>query len=350
MNRTRCARPRASCLLLAVLMPIGGLACDSNGEGLPPAGGAGVTPGVAGAPGAAGAPAPGPAMPGGSPGPAGAGGGGSGGAGGGSPAPGGSGEGGAGSGAARDAGPADAAGAAPVMGGRPRPARLVVLGDSIAACSNVGNENGADCSLKKLADYLKSHYAPQLSYENQAVGAAVTADVPAQQLATIEKRAGHALVLVYVGGNDLAKYMFSLDNVAEQGLNTDLPKVLASWGQILTHFEDRTRYPDGFTLLMNNQYNPFDDCTAAPYFLSAKKSELLARFNAALAQLARDKGAVLTDQYTPYLGHGHHFQVRMCPHFKAGATPFMDDLIHPNAAGHENLFQQWKGVIDRLYQ
>ena len=126
--------------------------------------------------------------------------------------------------------------------------------------------------------------------------------------------------------------------------------MLAAWSQIFAHFEDRAKFPDGYTLIMNNQYNPFDDCTAAPYFLTAKKSELLARFNAELARVAREKGAVITDQYTPFLGHGHHFSVRTCPHFKMGATPFMDDLIHPNRAGHENLFQQWKTVVDGLYR
>jgi lysophospholipase L1-like esterase len=240
-------------------------------------------------------------------------------------------------------------GAPPTPAGRPRPARFIVLGDSIAACSNIGDENGPDCSLKKLYDHLKARYAPALSYENEAVGAAVTADVPAEQLAGIERRPGHALVLVYVGGNDLARYMFALDSVAEQGLAADLPKVLTAWNQIVTHFQDKARYPDGYTLIMNNQYNPFDDCTAAPYFLTAKKVQLLAMFNTALATLAREKGAQITDQYTPFLGHGHHYQVRSCPHFKADARPFMDDLIHPNAAGHDNLFQQWKAVIDRLY-
>ena len=53
-----------------------------------------------------------------------------------------------------------------------------MLGDSIAACANVGNENGAGCSAKKLFDYLKASYAPALVYENEAVGGAVTADVP----------------------------------------------------------------------------------------------------------------------------------------------------------------------------
>jgi hypothetical protein len=52
---------------------------------------------------------------------------------------------------------------------------------------------------------------------------------------------------------------------------------------------------------------------------------------------------VLTDQDGPFLGHGHHYDVASCPHYKADQAPWMDDLIHPNAAGHENLFQQWEG-------
>ena len=342
MNRTALRLPIRSWLLAAIFA----LGCDSNADGLPPSspGGAGAGAGGAGAAAAGAPPGPGGA-PGSNPGA------------GGSPAPGnlagsGGSGGSGGSPGSLDGPPSpgpDAAVGVPAPGRRPRPGRFIVLGDSIAACSNIGNEDGPECSLKKLHDYLKSRHAPSVVYENEAVGAAVTGDVPAQQLGEIEDRPGHALVLVYVGGNDLAKYMFSLDAIAEQGLATDLPRVLAAWKEIFAHFEDRTRYPDGFTMIMNNQYNPFDDCTAPPYFLTAKKSQLLAMFNAALTRLAQEKGAQITDQYTPFLGHGHHYQVRTCPHFKADATPFMDDLIHPNAAGHENLFQQWKALVDRLY-
>jgi lysophospholipase L1-like esterase len=161
---------------------------------------------------------------------------------------------------------------------------------------------------------------------------------------------GHALVLIYIGGNNLAKYLFAGDAVAERGYMTDLPDIKANWEAIFGFFQDKTKFPDGSTVLMNNQYNPFDDCTAAPYFLSAKKNMLLDAFNKELATIASAKGAVLTDQHTPFLGHGHHYSVRTCPHYKDNQTPWMDDLIHPNAAGHENLFQQWKATVDRLYR
>jgi lysophospholipase L1-like esterase len=160
---------------------------------------------------------------------------------------------------------------------------------------------------------------------------------------------GHALVVIYVGGNDLAKYMFVLDGAAEQGLKADLPKVLDAWEKIFAFFGDPAKFPDGATVLVSNQYNPFDNCMAAPYFLTPKKNELLAQFNDAVKAVATQKKALFTDQFTPFLGHGHHYRVDRCPFFMANATPFMDDVIHPNPAGHDNLFQQWKKTLDPVY-
>ena len=257
-------------------------------------------------------------------------------------------------GASGDAGPAGGGAAdtqpATPGGATPRPKRFIVLGDSIAACSNVGRRDGADCSIKKLYDHLKATYAPDLVYDNQAVAAAIAADVPGKQLATVTPGPGHALVLIYVGGNDLAKHMFVLDAAAEQGLKTDLPKVLAAWEQIFGFFADKTRFPDGYTMLMSSQYNPFDNCMAAPYFLTPKKNDLLAQFNGALKDLATQKSALFTDQFTPFLGHGHHYRIASCPFYMNQATAFMDDLIHPNPAGHDNLYQQWRRTLDAAYR
>jgi lysophospholipase L1-like esterase len=231
-----------------------------------------------------------------------------------------------------------------------RPARLVVLGDSIAACMNVGGPSGAGCGPRLLADYLRTTYAPMLEYENRAVGGAVTTDVPARQLALVAGGPGHVLVLVYVGGNDLSRQLLATDQAAIAGVTGALPAINDAWDQIAAYFGDRGRFPDGYTLIMNNQYDPFDDCTAPPFFLSAMKIELLHTFNQTLQDIATRTGAHLTDQFTPFLGHGHHYDVASCPHYQPGAAPWMSDLIHPNGAGHEDLFQQWKVVVDRLYQ
>jgi lysophospholipase L1-like esterase len=231
-----------------------------------------------------------------------------------------------------------------------RPARLVVLGDSIAACFNVGGPTGAACSPRMLGDYLQATYAPGLKVENLAMGGAITTDVPARQLPLVAGGPGHVLVLVYVGGNDLSRQLVATDEAAIAGLTGGLPAINDSWDQIAAYFGDRGRFPDGYTLLMNNQYDPFDDCTAAPFFLSPKKIELLHTFNQTLQDIAGRTGAELTDQFTPFLGHGHHYLVSSCPHYQAGAAPWMSDLIHPNEAGHADLFQQWKAQVDRLYR
>src|SRR5258708_3855604 len=76
---------------------------------------------------------------------------------------------------------------------------------------------------------------------------------------------GHALVVVDIGGNTLPKSLFAWDRGPRSARPPDTPMVLADWDQIFATFNDKAKFPDGFTMIMNNQYNPFDDCTAPPY-------------------------------------------------------------------------------------
>jgi lysophospholipase L1-like esterase len=253
--------------------------------------------------------------------------------------------------AASDAsGPADAGTPPPpATGTRPAPTRLIILGDSIVACLGVGDKNGPACSPNKLHQYLAAGVAPGISYENEAVSGAQAADVPAQQLPRVHGGPGHALVVVFVGGNDLRPYMIASDTAAAAGFATVTTNVTAAWTKVFAFFADKARFPDGTTVLVNNQYDPFDGCTAPPFFVSPRKAALLGTYNDLLAKLARESGGVLIDQFSPYLGHGHHYAVASCPHYQKGAQPFMNDLIHPNVAGHNNLFLQWKQVVDGFY-
>jgi lysophospholipase L1-like esterase len=263
---------------------------------------------------------------------------------------------GGGGGGAADAAPG-APDAAPEVDAAPLscatlPDRLVVLGDSITACSNVGGKMGTACGPRLLHDYLASDYRPAISYENLAVPGAVTSDVPDNQLGTIDTGAqGHLLVLIYIGGNDLQPYIFISDGAAQSRFDREMPEILDDWDQLLDFFDDTTRFPDGVTVMMNTQYNPFDDCTASPYNLSQLKTQLLHQFNDNLAELAASRdNVVITDQHASYLGHGHHYDDEACPHYMAGAEPWMDDLIHPNEAGHRHLADEWAATADRLYR
>jgi len=232
------------------------------------------------------------------------------------------------------------------------PARMIVLGDSIVACSNIGGINNANCSPLILQKYIEAEYASGVSYENKSIGGAVTDDIPNSQLSTIETGvAGHALIVIFIGGNDLQPYIFISDADAETRFETDMPAMLAEWDRIFAFFDDAAKFPDGYTMIMDTQYNPFDDCTASPYNLSALKIELLRVYNNNLRQLANARdNVVITDQHASYLGHGHHYNVATCPYYIEGAEGWMADLIHPGVAGHANLANEWKMTSDRLYR
>ncbi|MEM7152386.1 MAG: SGNH/GDSL hydrolase family protein [Myxococcota bacterium] len=227
----------------------------------------------------------------------------------------------------------------PPLACQPDPARMVVLGDSIAACAGVGGINSDDCAPRLVHDYLAERFG-DVTYENISVGGAVTTGVSNNQIFNIEVgQPGHVFVMIYIGGNDLAPYIFQSDEAAINGWeNTTGPTVATAWEEILAFFDDETNFPDGVTLLMNTQYNPFDDCTAPPYFVSQVKIELLHAHNDALTDRAASRPwAFIADQHPVYLGHGHYVNDSNCPHYDASFEPYMNDLIHPNEPGHHNL-------------
>ncbi|MCH9688031.1 MAG: SGNH/GDSL hydrolase family protein [Deltaproteobacteria bacterium] len=222
---------------------------------------------------------------------------------------------------------------------QPPPARMVVLGDSIAACFGVGGVDSSDCAPRLVADYLDQNVGPVV-YQNLSVSGAVTTDVSQSQIFNVEVgMPGHVFVMIYIGGNDLAQYIFLSDQAALDGWNnTTGPVVAQAWEEILDFFGDEANFPDGVTLMMNTQYNPFDDCTAAPYFVSETKIMLLHQHNDALTERANSRQwAFIADQHPSYLGHGHYVNDSGCPHYDASFDGWMNDLIHPNAAGHTHL-------------
>ncbi len=233
----------------------------------------------------------------------------------------------------------------------PTPSRLVVVGDSINACSNVGGRDSANCGPNIFHGTLESSWAPAVTYENHAVGGAVTEDVPNEQLPDVETgQSGHVLALVFIGGNDLQPYIFITDESAETRFQTDMPRLLGEWDRIFAFYDDPSAFPDGVTMIMNTQYNPFDDCTAAPYYLSETKIRLLNEYNVEIRRLADERDWVeITDQHAAFLGHGHHYDVDSCPYYLEGADGWMGDLIHPNAVGHGHLAEEWQRTADAMY-
>ncbi len=235
---------------------------------------------------------------------------------------------------------------------QPSPARLVVLGDSITACFGVDGPDAATCGPKIFHETLAADIAPNLLYQNHAVSGAIVTHIPDRQLATVETGAGHALVLIYMGGNDLRDLLLPSvsDAQAEERLVALKVSIREDWETVFTFFDDASSFPDGATILMNNQYNPFDDCTAPPINLSPRKNEMLREYNDFLKTVsdAHDNGFI-TDQFTPFLGHGHNNADASCPFYTENSENWMKDLIHPNTSGHANLAAQWATMATRMY-
>ncbi len=232
----------------------------------------------------------------------------------------------------------------------PKPSRVVVLGDSITACSVIGGPQTADCVSKKLADYVIANYSAT-TYENHAVGGAKLADI-ASQLNTIQPAPGPALVVIYIGGNDLSPFIFQSDAQAMTAYQMIEPMLVSVYDAVFAKLANTTTFPNGAVLLMNTQYNPFDDCTASPYNLSAAKITILHKFNDKVRSIAEAHGAaaIVVDQHKPFLGHGHHNTVATCPYYTAGAADWMQDTIHANVAGNVSLANVMTAGADRLYR
>ncbi len=256
-------------------------------------------------------------------------------------------------GAVDDTGPADDTGPSDDTGAGecpPTPTRVVVLGDSIFACTNVGGKDNEQCSAKALHSYLSEKLGP-MAYQNLAVNGAVTHDIVTNQLDTIEVgMPGHVFVLIFIGGNDLQPFIYLGDDATLAQYEQMRPELDADWATIFEFMNDAANFPDGTTVMMNTQYNPFDDCTAPPEYLSQVKIDLLHEYNDDLvAKADAQPNAAIADQHGPYLGHGHHFNDMSCPHYIEGAENWMADLIHPDAGGHASLATVLSAEADEVY-
>src|SRR5438874_386312 len=82
------------------------------------------------------------------------------------------------------------------------------------------------------------------------------------------------------GGNDLAPYIFMSDAQAMAAWNGTIKANLQStYAATFATLADPSKFPGGATLLMNTQYNPFDECAAGPYNVSLVKQAILGEFN-----------------------------------------------------------------------
>jgi|SRR5579859_3472505 len=238
------------------------------------------------------------------------------------------------------------------------PTRYIVLGHSVAACYAVGGSTSETCSLKSTETYLAGKF-PGLTYENYAVNGALIADVVNTQLSKVAGSSGNVFVNLFIGGNDLAAHLYEPDATAQQSWTNLQPAATKNMNTILSYFEDKTKFPGGATILVNSQYNPFDECvTVTNYFATTVKQDILKQFNALLVTIVSGHpSAMVVDQYGAVLGHGDNYNQATsngspptaCPHYASGNASWMADLIHPNALGHVPLGKQMTAAIDTVF-
>jgi hypothetical protein len=225
---------------------------------------------------------------------------------------------------------------------RPTPARLVILGDSIANCYFL---NSASCSPYLIADRLRATVSPGLAFETVAVNGARLGDVPAQAR-QIAPGPGHVFVWLFAIGNDL----LAGDPLAE---NADLSPYHASLDEISDYFSDATRFPDGASFLLNGQYGIYDDCDP-PGPATGALPGVSDRMQAVNKALFLDRAVaradtVAVDHYPDWLGHGRFANVRGCPHCGTDNTGWLLDPVHPNAFGHGHIAEKWRMAFDQMF-
>jgi lysophospholipase L1-like esterase len=233
---------------------------------------------------------------------------------------------------------------------RPRPARMVALGDSIATCFGMSSDE--PCASELIADYLREHYAPELSYASYARNNAVTADA-LKQAGYVDPGPGHVLVWIFMGGNDLVSCATADTEQTRTCIDQLLIDLPPRWRQLFDYFQDPERFPDGATFLMNTQYSPWDQCRDRFNRIDFTE-DVIQRYNLQVpTALAVERDDTVTvDQYPEWLGHANTANDRSCPHcYQGDNTRWMleGDPFHPNATGQQQIAEQAKAALDQMY-
>lgn len=222
----------------------------------------------------------------------------------------------------------------------PRAGSYVALGDSYSAGVGAGPYLDATCLRSD------NSYAPLLAtalkyrtFSFQACSGATTADVVANQLATLNR--GTSLVTISVGGNDIG---FSTGiGACVQGTDAQCAGAIAQGEQVATtvlpaaldslYAQIRAKAPHAKLLVVGYPHlvELTPDCAAVPSLTLARRTLLNEAgdvLDGVLAAEAHQAGATFVDVRGAFAGHG------VC-----SADPWINGLVadgafHPNATGY----------------
>ncbi len=256
----------------------------------------------------------------------------------------------------------------------PAPAsRLFILGDSVSAgwvASRVSLQFGSLLAANDDTEWplmvnrdLEAQAGAPLAVINAAVAGAVTEDVLVGQLPGLAAGApysGHTVVVMTIGGNDMAEFVDSNDiSTIINGIDEETVRIAENVGRVHDWFTVE-RFPDGISFVVATVFDPSDgtasggvdgqvcaDQPALAPFLNQVAEDARDQFLA----VAADRGFAVADAYGHFLGHGYDFDNPSNAHHDAeDPSQWFGDCVHPNDRGHHEMRRLMYSLFDADFE
>ena len=253
----------------------------------------------------------------------------------------------------------------------PAAARLLVMGDSIAAGYGASvetrtsfgpmlYEDDPSADFSEPGADLKTLYGDDLLYRQLGLPGATSEDLAAAVCAGCEIQdlfeqqetwppEGHTIVAITIGGNDLSGSLFSggfTGQLMEDALD-NLAKVVA-------FLQDPANFPDGTTIYVATVYDPTDgeDHASACYF-DVTVPDISAAINVwreRYIDLGKEMGFAVVDTLSHFRGHGWNYGNESNPFYdEDDPSLWFADCVHPNDQGHSEYRRVFFEAIDAKY-
>lgn len=166
---------------------------------------------------------------------------------------------------------------------------------------------------------------------NPTVPTILEEQLPALAAALGDSVEGQTLVVLTVGGKDLA---------AQEGT---VGQLIDGIDELIEFFQDPERFPDGVFIYLPTLYNPADGLVRAePDCLDVVEAgavrAMIPNLNRRLFDLAVEREIALVDTYDHFAGHGYFFDDEDAPAYDAeDPTGWLADCRAPNDRGHHEL-------------
>jgi len=242
------------------------------------------------------------------------------------------------------------------------PKRVIFLGDSITA-----GYGASDTSLQYSALLQQNDDAtwpdeqgddlatvfPGLTEVVDVSRAGATTDTElSQQIPKLDDKMtfpaeGQSLVVMTIGGNDITSLLMSGSADYTEPLQT----IQDNLREIVTYFQDASRFPDGAYIYVTNVYDPSDGTGQADEcFYGLDLSTLIdamEQTNTDSEAMAEELGFSWVDLHGHFLGHGYNGDDEQNPYYMGDDYElwFYSDCIHPDDAGHNQIRRLFMAAI-----